>query len=114
MKYWQPHLRLQDWQLQVVFDRAYDGRAACEARPEYKEAVLVFNLERCAAEDEDLEGCVVHEMNHTHTWAQAAVSESLCGTPEHWDLSEKAEEAATTELTLLILHHVPRLFPLAP
>jgi hypothetical protein len=109
--YWAPKLRLQDWQIRVVFDPAYNGRAACVARPHYKEAVLTFNLDRCAAEEEDLEGCVVHELNHCHTWAQAEVSEAMCTTPEQWDLSEKAEEAATTELTLLVLGLHPRRSP---
>jgi hypothetical protein len=106
--YWVPKLRLQDWQIRVVFDSSYAGRAACEAKPEYKEALLTFNLDRCAAEEEDLEGCVVHELLHCLTWAQAEVTEGLCTTDEHWEASRKAEEAATTELTLLVLGLHPR------
>jgi hypothetical protein len=110
--HWVPLLRLGDWQIQVVFDPASAHRATCEASPEYKEATLTFNLPRCSAKEEDLEGCVVHELCHCLTWAQAAMTESLCKTEYDWERSRVAEESATTELTLLALSLVPRLHPL--
>jgi hypothetical protein len=109
--YWVPKGNLQDWQIRVVFDLTYKGRAACEARPEYKEAVLTFNLDRCAAEREDMEGCVLHELMHCHTWAQAAATERHCKTDDDWELSRLAEEAATTALMELLLRIFPRRSP---
>ena len=108
--HWVPKLRLGDWQIQVVFDPSLPHRATCEASPEYKEATLTFNLPACSEREEDLEGCVVHELCHCHTWAQAAETEALCRTPADWKRSNHAEEAATTELTLLALSLAPRLF----
>ena len=108
VRYWTPKLRLHDWKVRTVFDPTYSGRAACEASPEYKEAILTFNLARCGEAEEDLEACVVHELAHCHVWALAAIAELQ---PD-LEQSRKAEEALTTELELLMLHNIPRLYPL--
>lgn len=67
-------LGLQAWELQVAFV-ALKHRADCEARPEYNEAVLRFDLRKIRRDD--LPAFVLHEMVHCLVWKLAAVGERL-------------------------------------
>jgi hypothetical protein len=86
---------LGHWDITVVFGRT-DKRAACIAIPEYYEAVLHLDLERI--KDDDLEGFVVHELQHCHNWMVFDLLEHLATTACERRIVEFTEERMTTDV----------------
>ena len=97
---WQHRLGLGEWHI-VVQCVTLPHRADCDAKPEYKEALLRFDLKKIPAAD--LEAYVVHELLHCHVWRLASVGEYLAKTPTEKRAVEEAEESLTTDLERLIL-----------
>jgi len=104
---WQKRLLLGDWKISVELGALDDGaKADCDAKPEYKEATLRFDLDKVPPEE--LEAYVVHELIHCHTWR-------LEGIAEEWGLSESryqfvrdTAESVVTELERCILNVAKR------
>lgn len=69
-------LELDRWTLKPEAGALEEGRGACSAMPEYREAALVFDLDRFQTGD-DVAEMVVHEVTHCHTWPIHAVAEHL-------------------------------------
>lgn len=69
-------LGLNGWTIKVDAGTLDDGRAACDAWPEYKHAVLTFDLEKLETGDE-LDELIVHEMMHPLTWPIHKEAEDL-------------------------------------
>lgn len=67
---WVPILGLDQWDLSIDFTEK-THQATVEAKPEYEEAIIHFNLKRIRKElttDEDLNRLVLHELAHLLTW----------------------------------------------
>lgn len=60
-------LGLTGWTLKLEHGPLEDAKAANSSEPEYKHAVIAFDLEKLATGDE-LDEIIVHEMMHSHTW----------------------------------------------
>lgn len=71
-------LALDRWNIGLS-NKSDDGRATCEASPEYAEAVLTFDLDKLKTGD-DVQELVVHEMTHCHIWPLHALAENLAQT----------------------------------
>lgn len=100
LKKWQPLLGLQGWKI-TLNCRQIAHKGDCEARPEYKEAIIRLDTRKIPAEE--LEAYVVHELLHCHIWRLADVAEHLAKTPTEARAVEDAEESLTTEIERLIL-----------
>ena len=92
-------LRLGDWALDVQFV-PLGHRADCEAKPEYREALLRFDLRKIRREE--LFAYVLHEMLHCHVWKLAAVGERYARDPKDREAVNWEEEALTTELERIL------------
>jgi hypothetical protein len=71
----QEPLGLDRWSIKIQLGEIED-KGSCTALPEYKEAVLQFNLEKFETGDEPDE-IAVHEASHCHTWPIHTVAEDL-------------------------------------
>ena len=100
VRHWQQRLGLGDWTITIQCV-TLPHRADCDAKPEYKEALIRFDLKKIAPED--VEAYVVHELLHCHVWRLASVGEYLAKTPTEKRAVEEAEESLTTDLERLIL-----------
>jgi len=91
-------------------------KGACLAMPEYREATLVFDLERFETGD-DIEEMVVHEMVHCLTWEIVHVAEVLAmDDPRLKEWVRFTEERHTTDLAeaFIRLRHAPPKFTMRP
>jgi hypothetical protein len=96
-----PILRLDDWTIKVQFVKIASHRADCEANPEYKEAVIRFDVSRISTDD--LIPFVVHEMLHCVIWRLAHVAESFTDDDAKLEWSRIEEEYLTTQLEQIIV-----------
>jgi hypothetical protein len=69
-------LDLEHWTLRVVSGEIPDATASCEANPEYRQAVLSFDINKMETGDDPAE-IVVHEMAHCHTWELHTLCQEL-------------------------------------
>ena len=69
-------LELDRWQIMPVAGPIVEGRAACSASPEYREATLAFDFDQLKTGDV-LDETIVHEITHCHTWPLHALAENL-------------------------------------
>ena len=101
-------LALDRWGITVEVG-AGEQRGGCAAAPEYREATIVFDLEKFETGDDPAE-MVAHEMAHPHIWPLHALAEDLAAAlaasaPEHLRgplgtlLSEQVRLAAETVTT---------------
>lgn len=95
-------LAKNNWALRVITgDLSPDhARGSCEARPEYREALLTFDFDRILTGD-DLQELVVHEMTHCDTWELHTLAEELADA-----LAESAPKHARKALKKLLREKV--------
>jgi hypothetical protein len=100
---WQKRLLLGDWKLTIQVG-ALDSneRADCDARPEYKEATIRLDPEKIPPED--LEGFIVHELLHLHTWRLEQIAEEWGQSESRYALVRDIAESVVTELERAILN----------
>lgn len=72
-------MALDRWTIGLANTPSPEGRATCEASPEYREAVLNFDFDKLQTGD-DLDELVVHESTHCHIWPLHALAENLAQT----------------------------------
>jgi len=76
LKYWQEHLRLQDWEIEITFETAvpFGGVGICVKQAQYKSAQIQVQVPECRIDVHDdwsdklkdiyTERVVVHELLH--------------------------------------------------
>jgi hypothetical protein len=100
---WQIRLGLTGWTVRVEFGPdAEEAEASCLAQPEYRTAVLTFDLTKLRAAD--VERTVAHELIHCLVWPLANAANALAKgdrAAEEWVRTE--EEALTTALEHLLV-----------
>ena len=96
-----PYLQIQDWNIVVQFARIPGHRADCEANPEYKDALVRFDIDRIS--NEDLTSFVVHELLHTIIWKLAHVAETFTDDDAKLEWVRMEEESLTTHLERIIV-----------
>jgi len=98
---WIKRFDLGRWDIEVIVPEVgYKDVANCEASPEYRKAVLYFNLAGIA--DDDLEMYVRHELGHCLTAELAALAEQLTrGDPVLKEQVRLAEELLVTRIETL-------------
>lgn len=100
---WQKKLLLGDWKITVQSGPLDTGeRADCDARPEYKEALLRFDPEKIPADE--LDGFVIHELLHCHTWRLEQIAEEWGQSESRYAFVRDVAEAVVTELERAILN----------
>jgi hypothetical protein len=67
---------LDRWTITPSVEAIPDARACCSAMPEYREAKILFDLDKLQTND-DLDEIIVHESTHCLTWPLHAVAEHL-------------------------------------
>lgn len=101
--YWQTRLNLTGWDVAVAFGPDPDGAdASCLAKPEYRSAVVTFDL--ALLKPADVERTVVHELLHCLVWPLANAANALAKgdkAAEEWVRTE--EETLTTALERLLI-----------
>lgn len=107
---WQEAVGLTGWQLHVLFPARIKEMASCESHPEYKTAILRFNLKRLPETDEELRELVAHELwhNHAEPLAQLAMRGAR-RSPERKEAIRQAEEFLVTTASRLLLDHLPEV-----
>ena len=101
---WKPRLLLESWSVGVKLTRKLPAgwQAECSALPEYLDAVVRVNPDAVAVED--LEGVVVHELVHLHTWAIWELCEDAAREdPALLKRLEKAHEHLTSTLQRVLM-----------
>ena len=94
-------LGLADWEIRVDFV-TLPHRADCEARPEYNEAILRFDLRKIRRDQ--VAGFVLHELTHCLVWKLAAVGERLAaGREADLEAVRVEEESLVTALERILL-----------
>jgi hypothetical protein len=94
-------LGLVDYDLRLEFV-SLKHRADCEARPEYNEAIIRFDLKKIRREQ--LPAFVLHEMIHCLVWKLAAVGERLsAGRDADLEAVRVEEESLVTLLERVLL-----------
>lgn len=111
-------LGLDQWQLHFEARAMPDARAACEASPEYREAVITFDFDKLKTGD-DIDEVAVHELTHCHTWGLHTLAEELadalaeCAPPSHRkalrELLREQVRKAAEETTVTVGHTYLRL-----
>ena len=96
-----PILCLTDWSIKVQFVRIPRHRADCEANPEYKDAIIRFDVRKIS--DSDLIPFVVHEMLHCVVWKLSHVAESFTNDEAKLEWCRIEEESLTTALEQIIV-----------
>lgn len=69
-------LGLTGWTVKLEHGPLEDAKAANSSEPEYKHAVIAFDLTKLTTGDE-LDEIIVHEMMHSHTWPIFEEAENL-------------------------------------
>lgn len=83
----QEPLGLDRWNLYLKAEKIEDGRATCDASPEYREAIVTMDADKLFTGD-DLSELTVHELAHCHTAPLGVVAWRLAraladASPEH-------------------------------
>jgi hypothetical protein len=99
---WQKKLLLSDWKISVQVGALDDGsRADCDAKPEYKEAVIRLDPEKIPPDE--IDGFCVHELLHCHTWRLEALAEEWGRSESQYVFARETAEAVVTDLERIIL-----------
>ncbi len=103
VKAWQKRLLLGGWKITVEVGPLDDGgKADCDAKPEYREAVLRFDPEKVP--DSEWDAYIVHELLHCWTWPLEKHAEYWAGDDEEkYDAVRDVAEAVVTNLEKLVL-----------
>lgn len=97
---WQRLLALEDVVIDVQFakDTENGSVASCFARPEYRDAVVRFDLD--AIPPEGVEEHVVHELSHYPVWALSKFALQSCeDNPRLARIASDMEEELTTYIS---------------
>jgi hypothetical protein len=99
---WQKRLCLQDWKITVLVGALDDGaRADCDARPEYREAVIRLDPDKISADELDAFCC--HELLHCHTWRLEQLAEEWGRSESQYQFARDTAETMVTDLERIIL-----------
>lgn len=101
---WKPRLLLDNWEIRIkLTSKLPTGwQADCSCMPEYFEASIRVNP--AAVPPEELEGVLVHELLHLHTWGVWELAEDLArGNEEATRRLERAHEALTSTLQRVVM-----------
>jgi hypothetical protein len=107
VRQWQKRLLLGDWKIAVQVGALDDGsRADCDAKPEYKEALIRLDPEKIG--DDELDGFICHELLHCHTWRLEALAEEWGRSESQYVFARETAEGLVTDLERIILNLTKR------
>lgn len=102
----QPLLNLNDWTIVVKYSRAVGTKqlATCEARPEYKQAIIRLYIKNLVnLNDYDVICTAIHEMCHCLAWPIVEWTEDLCkNDKEKLKVTQRLEEGLVTNLEKIL------------
>jgi hypothetical protein len=103
VRYWQKRLLLSDWAIKVQVGALddLDERADCDAKPQYKEAVLRFDPAKIPPSE--LDAFCVHELLHCVTWRLEALAEEWGRSESQYIVARETAETVVTDLERIIL-----------
>jgi hypothetical protein len=103
LRHWQKKLLLSDWKISVEVGALDDGsRADCDARPEYKEAKIRLDPDKIPLDE--LDGFLVHELLHCHTWRLEQIAEEWGQSESRYAFVRDVAEAVVTDLERIVLN----------
>lgn len=106
VKKWISALDMDRWKIAVRFnEEPQENSAGCIAKPEYREAMITFNLANLSSE-RDLEEHVVHELVHCITWPLTEVADTYAQDVKSQGVARWADvatEQVTTDVADIIL-----------
>ena len=104
---WQKKLLLSDWKIEVLVGALDDGcRADCDAKPEYKEAVIRLDPDKIPLAEMD--GFICHELLHCHTWRLESLAEEWGRSESQYVFAREVAEGVVTDLERIILNLTKR------
>jgi hypothetical protein len=107
VRFWQKKLLLTDWRISVEVGALDDGsRADCDAKPEYREAVIRLDPKRVSPEE--LDAFCVHELLHCHTWKLEQLAENWGRSESQYQFARETAETVVTDLERIILNLTKR------
>lgn len=76
LRQWQKRMLLGEWKITVLVGALdeHDERADCDAKPQYKEALIRLDPEKIAPEEWD--AFCIDELTHCLTWRLEAIAET--------------------------------------
>lgn len=103
VKYWQKRLLLADWNITVLVGALddHEERADCDAKPQYKEAVIRLDPKKIPPDE--LDGFCIHELLHCVTWRLEALAEEWGRSESQYVVARETAETVVTELERIIL-----------
>lgn len=101
--HWKKRLGLSGWRIAVSFGSDEEEcEASCSAAPEYRAAMLRFDLTKIAPDE--LDNYVVHELLHLVGWPLANAAQTMAaGDPAKLEWVRTLEEHLITELEHLVI-----------
>ena len=101
VRHWQKRLLLADWKITVQVGPLDDGsRADCDAKPEYKEALIRLDPEKIG--DDEMDGFIIHELLHAHTWRLETLAEAWGRSESQYQFARDTAETVVTDLERII------------
>jgi hypothetical protein len=103
LRQWQKKLLLQDWKITVLVGALdeHDEKADCDAKPQYREALIRLDPEKIPAPEWD--AFCVHELLHVITWRLEALAEEWGRSESQYVVARDAAETVVTDLERIIL-----------
>ena len=105
-RFWQKKMLLADWKITLVLGPLEDDeecKADCEAKPEYREAVVRLNL--AVIPDDEIDSYCIHELAHVVGWALEQQAENSAGEDEQkYDTVRFIAETVATKWEEIILN----------
>jgi hypothetical protein len=98
LRFWQKKMLLSGWKIAVEFGPLdHAERAECEAKPEYREALIKIDLPKVS--DEEIDAYCVHELLHCWTWPLEKLAENWAFAKEDDQLYESIRDTAENVVT---------------
>lgn len=101
---WQKKLLLGDWKVELKFGPLeHSEKADCDAKPEYREAVVRMDLTKIP--DNEIDAYIIHELTHIWTWPIEKQAEHWAGDDESkYETVRDIAEGVVTNLERVILN----------
>ena len=103
VRFWQKRMLLSDWKITVEFG-PIDCKADCDAKPEYREALLRFDPDRIP--DDEVDAYCAHELAHAVNWTLEGLAENSIRSNDEkgYDVVRTIAETVATKWEEIVLN----------
>ena len=102
-RFWQKLMLLGEWKITTKYGPLEHGeKADCDAKPEYREALIRFDHRKISADEVD--AYCIHELVHCITWPIEQLAENSAADENSHATARFICETTATKLEEVILH----------